>query len=200
MNFILALDQTVFLLVNRMPHYWLVDLLAYFLTGIGRAGVVWFVLGSLLFFLEKSRRNYQVFLPLILAIAISFMVTGSMLKPFVARERPSVAIGAIILEETNDGYSFPSGHTSVAYAAAVVLAMFHPRKRNLFFALAAAIAWSRIYLGKHYPLDVLGGAVVGWVSAWIAIGFWRYNTGHAQIKRQTVTLDSGRRRSRSRRP
>jgi undecaprenyl-diphosphatase len=57
--------------------------------------------------------------------------------------------------------SFPSGHASVAFACATVIAWRVPRLGVPAFVLAAAIAWSRVYVGVHWPLDVLGGAVLG---------------------------------------
>ena len=57
--------------------------------------------------------------------------------------------------------SFPSGHTTIAFACATVLTFLQPRLGPALFLLAAAIGFSRIYVGVHYPLDVLGGAVLG---------------------------------------
>ena len=58
-------------------------------------------------------------------------------------------------------HSFPSGHATTSFACATVLALLLPRLRVPLFLLAAAVAWSRVYVGVHYPLDVLGGAVLG---------------------------------------
>ena len=58
-------------------------------------------------------------------------------------------------------HSFPSGHATVAFACATVLALAVPRLRVPFFVLAALIAFSRVYVGVHYPFDVLAGAVLG---------------------------------------
>jgi undecaprenyl-diphosphatase len=57
--------------------------------------------------------------------------------------------------------SFPSGHTTVAFACATVLSYFAPKLAPVLFLLALAIGFSRIYVGVHYPLDVLGGAALG---------------------------------------
>jgi undecaprenyl-diphosphatase len=60
-----------------------------------------------------------------------------------------------------DSGAFPSGHSATAFACATVLAWYDRRLAVPAFVLAAAIAWSRVYVGLHWPLDVLGGALLG---------------------------------------
>jgi membrane-associated phospholipid phosphatase len=62
-------------------------------------------------------------------------------------------------------HSFPSGHATTSFACATVLALMIPGLALPVFVLAAAVAWSRVYVGVHFPLDVLAGAVLG-----VAIG------------------------------
>jgi undecaprenyl-diphosphatase len=80
----------------------------------------------------------------------------------VGRHRPPVVHPhpAPLVSTPHSG-SFPSGHTSAAFACAVVLAGFAPKLAAPLFVLAAAIGFSRIYVGVHYPLDVIGGAALG---------------------------------------
>ena len=59
------------------------------------------------------------------------------------------------------GDSFPSAHAATSFAAAVVLTSLYPRRWPVFFGLAVAIAFSRVYVGVHYPGDVLAGAALG---------------------------------------
>jgi undecaprenyl-diphosphatase len=58
-------------------------------------------------------------------------------------------------------HSFPSGHATTSFACATALALALPRLRMPLYVLAAAVAWSRVYVGVHYPLDVVAGAAVG---------------------------------------
>jgi undecaprenyl-diphosphatase len=69
--------------------------------------------------------------------------------------------------------AFPSGHTTTAFACATVLAWASPRLVVPAFVLAAAIGFSRIYVGVHWPLDVLGGAVLGVLAGLGAIALLR---------------------------
>jgi len=67
--------------------------------------------------------------------------------------------------------SFPSGHSITAFALAFVLARVYPRYAVLFYGLAVLVALSRVYLAKHFPSDVVAGAVVGILAGWIVCRF-----------------------------
>jgi undecaprenyl-diphosphatase len=69
--------------------------------------------------------------------------------------------------------SFPSGHAAMAFACATVLTYYRPRWAAGFFLLAVAIGYSRLYNGVHYPLDVLGGALLGVLVAGFVIALLR---------------------------
>jgi undecaprenyl-diphosphatase len=68
--------------------------------------------------------------------------------------------------------SFPSGHTATVFGAATILAMLFRGFFFLAFVPALLVAWSRVYMGVHFPLDVAGGAVVGTATVMIVIAFW----------------------------
>ena len=69
--------------------------------------------------------------------------------------------------------SLPSGHTAIAFACATVLSYYRPRWAPAFFLLAVAIGFSRVYVGVHYPLDVLGGAILGLLCGGVVIALLR---------------------------
>ena len=129
------------------------------LSYAGSFGLVWLVLA-----LAVARVPWRrPWLPLRVAVAtlVAEMVSG-LLKVGLERDRPPLADPEpeplVGLPAT---HSFPSGHATVAFACATVLALSVPRLRWPLYGLAALIAFSRIYVGVHYPLDVLAGAALG---------------------------------------
>ncbi len=66
-------------------------------------------------------------------------------------------------------HSFPSGHTTTSFALAVVIGRYYRRWEAVFFALAIGVGLSRVYVGVHFPGDILGGAVIGIVTAIICL-------------------------------
>ena len=91
-------------------------------------------------------------------------------KAGVERPRPTRTIPQADPLMGASGWSFPSGHAATAFAGAVALTYLWRRGAPLFFLLAAAIAFSRVYVGVHDPGDVVAGAALGTVVglAWVA--------------------------------
>jgi undecaprenyl-diphosphatase len=123
------------------------------LTQAARFGGLWLVLAGLAALVV---RRPPVFVATLVADAIGELGANA-LKAAIPRERP-LDHPLIARPHTN---SFPSGHAATSFACATVLGLAFPRLRVAFFLLAAAVAWSRVYVGVHYPLDVLAGAALG---------------------------------------
>ena len=110
-----------------------------------------------------------------MAILIGFVITNLLLKNIVNRIRPyEVVEGLRFIGKMPHDASFPSGHSTCSMAASVVLLKKLPKKAGIpLFVLGILICLSRLYVGVHYPTDVLMGAAVGIVSAFAAIRIMR---------------------------
>jgi undecaprenyl-diphosphatase len=110
------------------------------------------------------RRPYPFLL--VAATSITTSLLNALFKYAVERDRPpTVILDPKPLMEVPTTSSFPSGHTSTSFACAYVISRLAPRLTIPVFVLAALIGFSRVYVGVHYPLDVLAGAVFGLIVA-----------------------------------
>ena len=160
MYFLPDLDQRFFLIINHLPHTALTDAIALMLSGVGSYGLVWALLGIWLFIREERKDRWFIFQFVCSAVS-SFAVAELLLKPMIARPRPFTQLVTVVVGRVSDGFSFPSGHATFAFALSYVLARKEPRYTRWIYALAVAISLSRIYLGQHYPADVLAGSLLG---------------------------------------
>jgi undecaprenyl-diphosphatase len=136
------------------------DLVFEALSIVGSFGIVWLVLAFAISGFSWSRP--WLWTRVGAAILIAESVTGA-LKQWIDRDRPPlVDPDPEPLLSVPETHSFPSGHATVSFACATVLALAVPRLRVPLFVLAALIAFSRVYVGVHYPFDVLAGAVLGY--------------------------------------
>lgn len=139
---------------------------------IGNAGAVWIVLALALLILPRTRLSG---LTVSLSLLLSWIFCNLTLKPAVERLRPcdvSDRVTEIISCPTD--FSFPSGHTSAAFAAATALTFFFPKYGAAALVLAAMMGLSRMYLFVHFPSDVLFGMLLGMCCALTAYGAVRF--------------------------
>jgi undecaprenyl-diphosphatase len=130
------------------------------LTIVGRGGQIWLAIGVVLACARLI--DLASLLRLALAILLATLVADHVLKPLVGRDRPFTTIAGLdVIGDKPTDRSFPSGHSANAFAGATTLARARPDLAVAWWILAASIAFSRVYLGVHYPLDVIGGAIVG---------------------------------------
>ena len=168
-------DESVVLWVREYISCPFLDVIMKWISFLGDNGIVWISITILFLFFAKTQQKKWRTWGMILgsSLLISSFITNIILKPFVARLRPyDVLLLDIILPPLSD-YSFPSGHTTVAFTGAVVLWHINHIFGVGAFLFAVMIAFSRIYLAVHYITDVLAGAMIGSLCAFAVIAVVR---------------------------
>ena len=138
------------------------------ITHLGDKGILWILVTLALLWYYKTRK---LGVRCMVSMVIGLVITNLILKNWVARIRPYELIqGLECIVKKADDYSFPSGHTTNSLACAWVIFRRAPKKWGVpALILAILISLSRLYVGIHYPTDVLGGAVIGIGSACLAL-------------------------------
>jgi len=156
-----ALDARLYLAINHLPHNRVLNGFFYTLTLLFKGGTAWYGLLALLV-LRNPKRGWPVARKIAVPLALSSAVVEFPVKAFFRRRRPFIGIiQAMVIGKKPGSWSFPSGHSAAAFGGALLFSRFFPRFRWLFFLTAGLVAFSRIYLGDHYPGDVLSGTLSG---------------------------------------
>lgn len=167
MEMLIELDKNILLFIQDVIRN---DMLTPFFTAVtrlGNAGLIWIVISLLLLFSGKTRK---IGVMSVLALFMSLCINNFILKNLVARSRPFDAIGALIpLIDRPTDFSFPSGHSGSSFAAACVYVRKLPKPVGVpLLVLAVVIALSRLYIGVHYPSDVIVGMIIGVLISYLA--------------------------------
>ncbi|MGN0968795.1 MAG: phosphatase PAP2 family protein [Oscillospiraceae bacterium] len=168
LDWLFSLDGGVLLWIQAHLRAPVLDAVLSFYTALGNAGALFLIAAAVLLCFKRTRKAGVTAL---LAMAVGFVCTNLILKHLVSRPRPWLDVaGLTALVAENDPNSFPSGHTTAAFAFASALWRTAPDKWMKGAALAAAVlmGFSRLYVGVHYPSDVLTGVVVGLLAGWLA--------------------------------
>lgn len=143
----------------------------YVITTLGNAGWFWIVL-AVLMLTVLPKKYKKAGLTMAIALILSFIFCNGIMKHLWARPRAFWVVGQNfvvgnefenlygIFNSIHD-YSFPSGHSSASFAAAVSIFMWRKKEGSAALVLAALIAFSRLYFTVHYPTDVLVGTITG---------------------------------------
>jgi len=169
---LLGADIWLFRQVNGWHAPWL-DPVMLWLTHPPARPLVFALLAAGLAWAGRSRGFLAVVsagLALAVAVALVDQIAAEILKPWADRVRPCFALAdaRLLLPGQARSPSFPSNHAANTFAAAMVIRAVDRRAGNIALAVAAAVAWSRIYVGVHYPLDVTAGALLGAVAGGLA--------------------------------
>lgn len=161
------MDTSLFTFVNSSHSPFLDDVML-LASALGRAGFVWLVVAAIAaVFPARRMAAWRV----VLAIAMASLIVDGVIKQVSDRPRPfEVLPEARLIDQRPLTSAFPSGHAARAFAGALAVSRLLPSWQPAWWSLAALIAFSRIYVGAHWPSDVLAGAVIGVAIAWFTLG------------------------------
>jgi 4-amino-4-deoxy-L-arabinose transferase-like glycosyltransferase/membrane-associated phospholipid phosphatase len=156
-----ALDVNLFHFINSNLHHPALDGVMRFLSGNALFGPVLALL-ALWVLCKGTRRGRVLALMLAIIVPLGEPLVVNPLKRAIGRERPSVGVtDARLVMGKPEGRSMPSAHAANWFAATMIACFYYRRSWRLMLPLAAAVAFSRVYVGAHYPADVLVGAILG---------------------------------------
>ena len=133
------------------------------------------ILGLIIYLVTCGGKTGKISaLLLLIAVGLSDFVSASILKPYFERLRPSHSEieGLILLVNKGGKYGFVSSHAANIFAASTILSFFYIHKKKLCFTIAFLVSYRRIYVGVHFPGDVIFGGMLGYLIAIITITFY----------------------------
>ncbi|AZO94272.1 phosphatase PAP2 family protein [Halocella sp. SP3-1] len=162
---LLIKDVQVFNYLNKRLKNNLVNRLMLFITHLG--GAPFTISFTIFFILIKPSFHPYLGWELLLVLASSHLLVH-IIKRLINRQRPYVELGNIeILIEPFESYSFPSGHTTASFSIALTLSFYLSFLFPIVILLALLVAISRVYLGVHYPSDVLVGIMIAFIFSFL---------------------------------
>ena len=183
MEWLLEKDGQLLLWLKETFSHPVLDKVMIFISALGNKGFIWIAIGVvlLLYGIRKNQKNNGGLL-ILCSLLADFLLCNVMLKPLVDRTRPYYVLGYEPIIPPVGDPSFPSGHTAASFAAAAAIYAIDKKWGIAAYIFAAVMGFSRLYLGVHFPTDVLGGIVVGIVAAKAALYLIR------RVKKRTENL------------
>lgn len=186
------MDYYIFQLFNNLAGQWIcLDSLAIFFADAFKYIIVF----ALLLFLFKWQKNRAMVFWSLIAAIIARLGICQIIRFFYYRPRPYFSHEVFkLLDKGNEG-SFPSGHTSFFFALSTVVYFYNKKAGILFFVASFLMGISRIFIGVHYPLDILAGIIIGIFSGWLVYKYLAKRTEKKKIARKESLAKARRART-----
>ena len=159
------MDVWFFEKINQFTQKWPgLDALAVFLSDKLGYLLIFFII---LFLIKDFKKHGKLFLQIIASSVLSRLIVAEIVKYIVRRPRPFEGYDVNLIIAPQGDFSFPSGHASLYFAISTAI-FFHNKKAGIIcLVVSSLMGISRIFCGVHWPSDILAGATIGILSAWL---------------------------------
>ena len=153
-----VLDTSILFWIQDALRCDVLDFIIPIYTSLGEDGIIWIALGLVLLIPKKYRKTGIMVLA---ALLVMLVVNNIVLKNLIARPRPCWVYPEMVqLVHNPSSFSFPSGHTTSAFAVAFTVFSQHKKFGKVVIGMSAIMAFTRLYVFVHYPTDIYGGILV----------------------------------------
>lgn len=167
-------DTSLFFLFNKTLHFFAFDWIMPVLTEFDNWKIPVFIILFFIGFKYKKKGVIAVCCGII-GVTIADQLSSTFFKPLTGRQRPCFELeGVRLLIGQVKSLSFPSSHAANITATAYVFSFFFKKAKIYLIILATAVSYSRIYVGVHYPSDVIAGVLVGFIAGIIVVETYKY--------------------------
>jgi len=167
------IDRSLFFFINQTCSTKLLNIFMTFITNQNN-WVLPLIFLTFILMTKAGKRGRITLGILIICISMTDFISAQLIKPWIGRIRPSHEIldQINLLVYKGGKWSFPSNHAANTIAVTVIIGYFYQKYKTILILLTILIGISRVYVGVHYPFDVIGGFLVGYIFAWVTITLW----------------------------
>lgn len=167
------LDHKILLWIHKNLSNSILDVFMPFITNEDNWIIPITILVIVLCIFAEKKGKIAIII-LLITLGLTDSICAQFIKPFIERIRPSHLDleGLNLLVKKGGKWSMPSNHAANMFAFATTLSFFYKRYKTFLFILASLIAFSRVYVGVHFPGDILFGALIGYIISWSLLTTW----------------------------